>query len=533
MSKRKLICFGSHNGIDRTKHFKMKIPIKKLIEGYKNTLEEEGGDVHSNVTIPKNLVKSFNKWLKANNFNFQIDGQTPIKILFHPDFQRCYVVGGNEFKEWRLALIDTVANGEPINPISIGFIVDRNGNLTNKVIVVIDGQQRLITICDFVCCWDKVFYDFYYDGEEKLNKSFDDLPEDYKEVIYNYEFDVNICVGTEEAIHRYFKKINQKTFVLNMTELLCSSYCNKFTEDAKHKFCLPSATASRRSPYLNDKSKYCVENYGSDLSLEKEDKSIVRMQSLRKALDWASFCESYELNGAEVAFKQSEEDRLEIYMSNHKKDNDASTLTTMVEKVIDFSLDVWCRGQELTQMKKSGIIKKFDGKVGLDAFYEKYKNVELDDVKKDNISKRAWNLINEPTCHDGWHDMAYIPEWAVIYELEGQEAAEKYAKEKSALRAFSEDTKLKAYKTCNGICPIDGKKYKFEELEYHHIISRFEGGTSSEENCIPMTPDMHKQYHASGGYINGKLYSKNDLYQLKMNLIQKIIKNKLNGQNGY
>ena len=38
---KKFISFGKHDSDNRTKHFRAKIPIKKFVEGYINTLDDE------------------------------------------------------------------------------------------------------------------------------------------------------------------------------------------------------------------------------------------------------------------------------------------------------------------------------------------------------------------------------------------------------------------------------------------------------------------------------------------------------------
>jgi hypothetical protein len=525
MRKRKFLGFSKHDVKNSTKHYRIKLPIRKIVEGYKNSLGDEMGDVHNLMSIENEpWVEEINHQLQNDGYNIKLDKSSLLKIIFHPDFQRNYVVDGEKYYDWRCELLDSAFSHEPINPISLGIVINENGDAVLGCWVVIDGQQRLITICDFIAYCDKVFYDAYFDGNFHENCKFSDLPKDYQELLLSYEFDINICVGTEEAIHRYFEKINKPTFVLNNMELLCSVFTNAFVEDAKHKFSIPSSTVAKRGRFLADNSQYCVANYGHDVGLNQEDKGIERLQSLRKALSWVSYLESTSLNGEDVTSKLSEMSLIKIYLSNHKRDNDAAHLIETTEKIIDFFNDICCHGK--VEKKKSPIFKKFDNKIGFEKFYVKYNKIQFTEEQKDSISRKAWKLINDPAAASGWHDKAYIFEWAVIDELYGSKESENYVKSKNALKPFTADTKNRVYSKCGGRCPIDGKIYDENTMEYHHVISRFCGGTSEEENCFPMPRFMHTEFHASGGCINGVRYSPKDLLRLKNETVNIELENK-------
>ena len=522
--KKKFLSFETHSGFNKPKHYRIKLSIRKFIENYKNNLYDEDGDIHNLMKLDDDiLINKINNELTSDGFNFKLEKDSFIKIIFHPDFQRNYIVDGEKFYEWRCDLIDSVCNQEPINPVSLGIIVDESGNMIKDILVVIDGQQRLITICDFVAYCDKVFYDAYFNGCKHENCKFTDLPIEYQNRILDYEFDVNLCVGTEESIHRYFEKINKPTFVLNDMELICSIYTNKFVEDAKHKLSVPSTNVKKKGTFLSENSQYCILNYADDKSLKTEDKGVERLQALKKALSWASFYESAIINGEEIAKLSSENSLIKLYLSNHKKDENAEILFETVKKMIDFFRNICCFGKD--NELKNTIFSKFDNKIGLVNFYLEYCKYDFTDEQKTNITNRAWELINQQGSSRGWHDKPYIFEWSIRYELFGREAAVEYIKKINALSGFTEATKENVFIACGGKCPIDGSVLVKGDVEYHHIISRFCGGTSEEINCIPLTSDMHRQYHANGGYINGKFYSSVDLLQKKNELMAKEMNN--------
>ena len=51
------------------------------------------------------------------------------------------------------------------------------------------------------------------------------------------------------------------------------------------------------------------------------------------------------------------------------------------------------------------------------------------------------------------------------------------------LRAFDKREKLAAYSRQNGICPVCGEHFEFEEMEGDHIKSWSKGGQTTPDNC--------------------------------------------------
>lgn len=52
-----------------------------------------------------------------------------------------------------------------------------------------------------------------------------------------------------------------------------------------------------------------------------------------------------------------------------------------------------------------------------------------------------------------------------------------------SLRTFDEPTKKKQYAKQNGVCPMCGGTFKYEEMQGDHIVPWVKGGTTTEENC--------------------------------------------------
>src|SRR5690606_26711854 len=97
------------------------------------------------------------------------------KLDIRPPYQREFVYGVKE----REAVIDTVTKDFPLNVMY--WAVREDGNFE-----VIDGQQRTISICQFVN------NDFSVNG-----LAFDNLQNDKQEQILNYKLMVYFCSGTD------------------------------------------------------------------------------------------------------------------------------------------------------------------------------------------------------------------------------------------------------------------------------------------------------------------------------------------------
>jgi uncharacterized protein with ParB-like and HNH nuclease domain len=90
---------------------------------------------------------------------------------------------------------------------------------------VIDGQQRTISICQYVNG------DFAYQ-----NRYIHNLTDDEKEQILNYKLMVYICSGSESEKLEWFKTINIAGEKLTEQELRNAVYSGSWVTDAKRYF---------------------------------------------------------------------------------------------------------------------------------------------------------------------------------------------------------------------------------------------------------------------------------------------------------
>src|SRR5690606_23188166 len=136
------------------------------------------------------------------------------KLDIRPPYQREFI-----YKEkQRDAVIDTILKNFPLNVMY--WAVREDGNFE-----VIDGQQRTISICQYVNG------DFAY-----MFKYFHNLKDDEKQKILDYKLMVYICSGTDSEKLEWFKTINIAGENLTDQELRNAVYSGSWVTDAKRYF---------------------------------------------------------------------------------------------------------------------------------------------------------------------------------------------------------------------------------------------------------------------------------------------------------
>ncbi len=204
---------------------------------------------------------------------FAYDGKLDVR----PPYQREFVYDEKK----RNAVIDTLRQGFPLNVMY--WAVREDGTFE-----IIDGQQRTISICQFVNG------DFAFDM-----RYFHNLEEDEKEQILNYELQIYICSGTDSEKLKWFKTINIAGEKLTDQELRNAVYAGSWVSDAKRYFSKTCAPATKiGSDYLNG--------------------SAIRHEYLETAISWIS------------------KGNIEIYMGKHQHDPNAIALWNHFNSVINW-----------------------------------------------------------------------------------------------------------------------------------------------------------------------------------------------------
>lgn len=366
----------------------LKITIRDLVKGYKNSDEDGvygfGGD-----------------------------------LIIRPEFQREFVYKDAQ----RDAVIDSVMNGYPIGIMY--WSLNKSGKYE-----CLDGQQRTISICDYV----NNRFSVKIAGYPKI---FSNLNEDEKESILNYEVTVYIFSGNETERLEWFKRINTQGEKLNNQELLNAVYTGTWLNDARKYF-------SKRGCRAIDVGKGYITG------------NAIEQVYLRKVLTWASDSEGIK--------------HIEDYMSKHQNDKDASGLWVYYQNVISWA-----------KIHFSYVEKKIREKQDWGILYNKYHNKTFNPLELESeINKLIGD--DEVTNHNG-----IIP-----YVLSDKTPSdERYLTLRSfsdavKRRVYNNQTdKAKANGTSN--CPYCASKgiktiYLYTEMEGDHIVPWSKGGKTEESN---------------------------------------------------
>lgn len=204
------------------------------------------------------------------------------KLDVRPPYQREFIYK----KEQRDAVIETIQNGYPLN---VMYWADKE----DGTFEIIDGQQRTISICQFI------------DGEFAHNYTyFPNITDPVEKNKYlDYKLDVYICSGTETEKLKWFETINIAGEELTPQELKNAVYCGSFVTEAKKIFSKKNCAA-----YL--------------LSKDVVSKSAERQELLEQALKW--IC-------ARDGIKDIRE-----YMSKHRHDPNANQLWAYFQNIFNW-----------------------------------------------------------------------------------------------------------------------------------------------------------------------------------------------------
>ena len=198
-----------------------------------------------------------------------------------PKYQREFVYK----PEQQQAVIDTVLKDFPLNVMYWVKIPDNRYE-------VMDGQQRTLSICEFIAG--------HFPVKLNGNKPFYvNLPKDKQEKILNYELMVYFCEGTDSEKLEWFRTVNIAGEKLTDQELLNAVYAGSWCSDCKKHFSKTGCAAQK----LADKYIKAVP---------------IRQEILEKALKWIS-------NGD-----------IEGYMAKHQFDQNANEIWLYFQNVIQW-----------------------------------------------------------------------------------------------------------------------------------------------------------------------------------------------------
>jgi hypothetical protein len=237
------------------------------------------------------------------------------KLDVRPPYQREFVYKDKQ----RDAVVNTVTNDFPLNVMY--WAVREDGSFE-----VIDGQQRTISICQYVT-GDFSFQNLY----------FHNLPDDKKEQILNYKLMIYRCTGTDSEKLDWFRTINIAGEEHTEQELRNAVYAGSWLSDAKRYF---------------SKSGCAAYQIGQDYL----DGIPIRQDYLETVIDW-------------ISNAHGSSNIIEKYMGKHQLDANAKPLWNYFQKVMD-----WVEATFTTK-------RKFMKGVAWGALYNEYKDNKFNAAK--------------------------------------------------------------------------------------------------------------------------------------------------------
>lgn len=378
----------------------------------------------------------------VNGYTNNDDGATTDSVLgysgnlnIRPSYQRNNVYSD----EKNQAVIRTILDD---CPIGIMYWVD----LGNGKYEVLDGQQRILAICNYVIGNYSVKSDKF--PRSVPRQDFPNLQVNLKDIadkILNYELDVYVCEGTPSEKMKWFHVINTAGEPLNEQELRNSAYTGPWLSDAKQRFSMKQGrgvTLADINPNSNKEEKLLNGEWN-------------RQDYLQTAIRWAC------INDSDDSIKD-----ISDYMLKHQKDPDASELWQNFSSILE-----WTRGKFISYNKA---LRGLDwGQV-----YSDYQNGKLNEAP---ISKGA-NEINEIIAKLN-SDEEVTAKLKGIYQyiITGDS-------KKLQLRTFTDEQKVQKYEEQQhhcAYCIMEGinREYALKELEADHIKPWSKGGKTTLDNC--------------------------------------------------
>ncbi|MGB4759072.1 MAG: DUF262 domain-containing protein [Candidatus Saccharimonadales bacterium] len=199
------------------------------------------------------------------------------KLNIRPKYQREFIYKDAQ----RDAVIDTVRKGFPLNVMY--WVANQDGTYE-----VLDGQQRTISLCQYVAGDFSVGYQYFHN-----------LTTAEQEQILDYTLMVYFCEGDDREKLEWFKTINIAGEKLTDQELRNAIYTGQWLTDAK---------------------RYFSRSNGAAYNLAKDyvAGSPIRQEYLETAIKWIN-------SGA-----------IEDYMSRHQHDQNANELWLYFQNVVSW-----------------------------------------------------------------------------------------------------------------------------------------------------------------------------------------------------
>lgn len=344
------------------------------------------------------------------------------KLDVRPPYQREFVYKDKQ----RNAVIETIRKDFPLNVMYWAVNLDEAGE-PDGTFEVIDGQQRTISICQYV------EGDFSIDiGGHQLG--FINLQDDQREQILNYEVMIYLCEGTDSEKLDWFRTINIAGEKLTDQELRNAVYHGSWVSAAKKYFSKNGCPAyAIASDYVSD--------------------SPIRQELLETAIEWIN------------------DGKVDEYMRDHQHDTNANDLWLYFKGVVD-----WVAA---TFPKKSKYMKS----VKWGPLHKTYRDIKQDSVKLDT---RIAELMADVQVKR----KPGVYEYVLGGETDTKLLEVRVFDDRTILAKYAEQTKdaeAKAISNCpmcaGGTNNNKDRIWQIEGMDADHVTAWSKGGATDISNC--------------------------------------------------
>lgn len=417
------------------------------------------------------------------------------RLEIRPKYQRQFVYPRDKQDK----VIDSILHDYPINVMY--WVQTGKNSAGEELYEVLDGQQRLISICRFIT----KNHTISFEGNQTSYAGLSD-----KSVIDNYsKLIVYVCekgdgqsdAEFEQEKLEWFDRINIAGSPLTDQELLSALKYGDWTTSAKSYFVRKSDSGDTAYSYGIQNGRpardyLCIkkaEKNDEDKAAEKgNNDSYTRQGILEKVLCW--------ITGKDLKLGTTGTNGdVAKYMETHRNEKDASELWQFFTNVINWAKGVFPDYNKAMQNVEWGLL------------YTKYH--ENKSISATMTAQRVKELFS---------DKYEIPRKQGIYQYVLDESVNGKNADASVLnlRQFDKDTSEIQYNKQHGICPGCGKKFPIEKMQADHIIPWSKGGRTESDNCQMLCADCNNKKSNDENF--GMRYSLEEIIAMTQDDVAKI-----------
>lgn len=344
------------------------------------------------------------------------------RLDIRPPYQREFIYDEKK----RAAVITTIKKGFPLNVMYWA----RRDEDADVPFEVLDGQQRTISVCQYVN--GDFAYDFQY---------FHNLTEGEQKEILDYELMVYVCSGNDREKLDWFETINIAGERLTAQELRNAVYAGPFVSDAKRYFSKSNCAAYNMGKYLMNGSP-------------------IRQDYLETALKWIANSQS----------KPGQRMTIEGYMAKHQHDPNAAQLWQYFSAVVTWVTATF-------DLKKRKLIMK-----GVDwgKLYDRFKDKLIDKAK---IDQEIGRLVIDSEVQNKKGICPYV------LTRDEHELGLRAFPDDIKLEVYERQR----HHCANPDCPNKDAEFDFSEMEGDHITPWRDGGKTIIENCQMLCRECNRR----------------------------------------